>query len=717
MEECYLYDLRRDLVIGVLCILIVLSTVTVLPTAKAPGTGTAVCGLITSDTTWTLANGPYWVECDVTVDDGVTLGVLSGVNVKFNGYYSIYVEGTFSVAVESVDPPAVFTSNESTPQVGDWRAIQFNSTSNDDNSGIANSVIEYSDYGIRLHEASPSSFQWDKIWYNNYGIYSYYSTPRILNSTIIWNEEDGIWADHLDPLDRDPPYTPWPGHKPVPIYVEGSNVSENGKNGVNIKDSSLNVSYSDVRDNTHSGVHVLRTGTSIYNGNLSSNDRHGMYVDTSTDVTVRDSVFHQNIWDGISMHDSDANEIVGSNFTSNYNAMYLGDSSWNSIHDNDMWMYWRGCAWPPFGGRPPGEQCGPGLVIDDASNNNSVYSNLITQTRGATNKGGVYVRDSYHNKVYSNDFRRNEIGVCIEGSFVTNVTENQFRDDKYGVVVGQIPPPIGTRSEKTNVSDNTFLDETYSIFLNHSFMTVIGSNDITSSSGRSGTGIYMMEASEWVDVRFNEITKKTIGIEAHAAKVGYSIYRNNISDNGRGIEVTGSVISNFVVAMVIWENVMWENDYGINVLLAKYLEIRNNSINASASAAIYLRFDSNVNISNNWIENNTEKGIWLNDSYARIYDYNDIANNNIGVYLEGTADADINYNNIFSNAAYGLKNWGSNTPDATWNWWGDSRGPYDDSDDGCCVLNTNTNGDRVLDDSSHAADYCGSGSDWLTAKI
>lgn len=175
------------------------------------------------------------------------------------------------------------------------------------------------------------------------------------------------------------------------------------------------------------------------------------------------------------------------------------------------------------------------------------------------------------------------------------------------------------------------------------------------------------------------------------------------------------MVDNFVVAMVIWENVMWENDYGIYVLLAKYLEIRNNSINGSADAAIYLSYDSYVNISNNWIENNTDKGIWLDDSYAKIYDYNDVANNDIGIYLEGTADADINYNNIFGNAAYGLKNWGSNTPDATWNWWGDTDGPTDLNALGCCSYQL-TSGDEVLDDKDYMADYCGSGSDWLTAK-
>ncbi|MCK4443282.1 MAG: right-handed parallel beta-helix repeat-containing protein [Thermoplasmata archaeon] len=353
-------------------------------------------------------------------------------------------------------------------------------------------------------------------------------------------------------------------------------------------------------------------------------------------------------------------------------------------------------------------------MIDKSSNNNSVFSNSITQTIGAHNKGGVYVRDSYHNNVFSNDFRRNLAGVYIEGSFFTNVTENQFRDDWSGVFVSQ----NGSRSEKTNISGNTFLDEKmYSILLGHSFMILITSNNITSSSGRMGTGIRMGASSEWIDIRYNHITKKLIGVDAIAAENGYDIYKNNISDNVKGIQVFGSPIDNFVVAMVIRWNVMWENNYGICISHAKYIEVGNNSINASAYAGIYIESDSYINITHNWIENNTAKGIFLGGGYSRINYTNNIANNNIGIYLQLGATAAINNNNIFGNTAYGLKNWGPSTPDALWNWWGDSRGPYDDSDDGCCVLNTNTNGDRVLDDSSHAADYCGSGSDWLTAKI
>ncbi|MEZ4833992.1 MAG: hypothetical protein R2873_18755 [Caldilineaceae bacterium] len=56
---------------------------------------TNVSGPITTNTTWTLANSPYIVTDDVTVEAGVTLTIQPGVVVKFDsGTDELWVNGT-----------------------------------------------------------------------------------------------------------------------------------------------------------------------------------------------------------------------------------------------------------------------------------------------------------------------------------------------------------------------------------------------------------------------------------------------------------------------------------------------------------------------------------------------------------------------------------------------------------------------------------------------
>ena len=55
---------------------------------------TYVSGSITSDTTWYLMNTPYIVTGDVIVDNGTTLTIEADVTVKFDGLYSLIVNGT-----------------------------------------------------------------------------------------------------------------------------------------------------------------------------------------------------------------------------------------------------------------------------------------------------------------------------------------------------------------------------------------------------------------------------------------------------------------------------------------------------------------------------------------------------------------------------------------------------------------------------------------------
>jgi len=50
---------------------------------SGPALATDVCGPITSDTTWTLADSPYVVTCNVVVFGGATLTIEPGVEVRF----------------------------------------------------------------------------------------------------------------------------------------------------------------------------------------------------------------------------------------------------------------------------------------------------------------------------------------------------------------------------------------------------------------------------------------------------------------------------------------------------------------------------------------------------------------------------------------------------------------------------------------------------------
>jgi len=106
--------------------------------------GTIVDGIITSNTTWTIANSPYIINNeDLQIAQNVTLSIEEGVIVKANPGRNIKVAGNLNI-MGSFNLPVKFTSFGSSK----WGGIKFLDISN--NNSINNTIIENTWIAIEL---------------------------------------------------------------------------------------------------------------------------------------------------------------------------------------------------------------------------------------------------------------------------------------------------------------------------------------------------------------------------------------------------------------------------------------------------------------------------------------------------------------------------------------------------------------------------------------
>ena len=134
--------------------------------------------------TWDMAGSPYWVEGDITVNESDTLVIEPGVEVRFNGSYSLNVQGTLR-AVGNESDKVLFTSNSSTPSTSDWNGIRIDMSST---SVVSNTIISYADIGIYISDCSPLI---EENLINKCGgaIYAEWSSSSFLNNEIRENGE------------------------------------------------------------------------------------------------------------------------------------------------------------------------------------------------------------------------------------------------------------------------------------------------------------------------------------------------------------------------------------------------------------------------------------------------------------------------------------------------------------------------------------------------
>jgi parallel beta-helix repeat protein len=278
---------------------------------------TDVTGLISSDTTWTLASSPYIVTGDVLVDAGVVLTIEQGVVVKFGSGTSLFVDGTLVVDGDEAHP-VTFSSNKATPSPGDWGTINFRGSSAE--SIMKWAWINYASDGVTVTAGSPTLEHCSVSNNQRYGVYVSAGAPTIKNSTISNNGKDGIW------------------NYVGTVTVTNCTISSNKGNGIYKDSASITLQDSVISNNLQSGVYGGAGGKfTVSNCTVSHNGHDGVTICYSN-LAITDSEIAYNNRDGVRMESgtlSGTAKLTGNKISHNSgNGVYKSSGSMQLAYNN-----------------------------------------------------------------------------------------------------------------------------------------------------------------------------------------------------------------------------------------------------------------------------------------------------------------------------------------------------------------------------------------------
>ena len=443
---------------------------------------TSVCGMISSNTTWSSSGNDYLITCDVRVASGVTLSIQSGTVVKFDPGTSLIVDGTL------IANNCTLTSSNPSPSPGAWGRVLFSPSSQDatfDSSGnyLGGSAIR----GCTITWGGDNNIAKGAIETN-------LASPYLDNNTIQFSRTSGIHA-----LGRS---------TGTPVVISHNSLSGNGD--VNLADGGgIYVSGGKVISNTvtgnigYLGGGVYASASQVMGNTVSSNQCRlsggGIYAAGSM---VSGNVISGNTYN------------IGA---CQGGGLYAdgGTTSGNTITGNAAYYYGGGIYTP--GGSFTGNTIsgntsreGAGIYAQDGA----ITGNILEGNSADLNGGGVFMASG---TISNNTFSSNsaDVGAGVYAK-QANIIGNTFNANQAGTDGGGIYAFNGA-----TVTANTFNGNSASrgagVFAqtgpSDDEVNITG-NTLQSNDADRGAGIYSVEST----VKGNTLTGN------HATSEGGGLY-------------------------------------------------------------------------------------------------------------------------------------------------------------------------------------------------
>lgn len=602
---------------------------------------TAVCGPITSDSTWTPAGNPYIITCTVQVMSGVRLTIQPSVTVVFSPTTSLQVGGTL------IAQGATFTSGKATPAKGDWGHIFFTVTSVDavfDSNGayVSGSIIQ--DSLIEWGGGGGASV--------NGAIETSAASPFISQNTIRNNGDRGIYAVARS--------------SGQPVVMRNNSVSGNTGGGIyaSIGDIISNTIQGNSTSGNGGGISAV-SSTIVSNtitNNFTSADGGGIYAS--------DSILTGNTVSG-----------NGSTFFGRGGGIYAsgGTMTGNTVNGNSASRHLGYSANSyAYGG---GIYANGGTLTGNTIIGNNVSASAFSYP-GFTYGGGVYASLSTltGNTVDANVLNSTYTyggGIFSDGSLVTgNTIIGNSSSATGGPGYGGGMFADGGMARNNTISNNTATGGSDSLGGGvYGDVATLEQNIVTSNSANRGGAIYAYGGTTARNTILTNTTTLTGTLYVDAGIATQNAVRGNTANYGGGL-------------------------YGFNASLTGNI-VQNNTANL-AGGGIYATNNSTLN--GNVVQSNSAQseggGIYANGGSVT---YNKVKYNIVpsfgrgsGAYLVGTVDFSYNsvttntasggtaggvsingqpqvhFNNLYSNQPYDAEIVSSGSVSGTLNYWGAS---------------------------------------------